>query len=303
MRKDAALRVLRVLLGGRAFLRRGAPLSERTSRWLWALLARLPDRGEMDHAEVGHVRELGKRAALLLWSLREMDRLREEVEGEGAGYEDDEDDEDEDEDEDELVLGPHADGVGEDAWLGGDDDDNGNDDEGDSSERQEKKREAEQQPENAPTTKLNDDPPEQPVQPSSVAPKSLPGDIEDDDMEDGEITDASAPMDLEPAPTAEQALEAARTRLLANLNNDDNTPSAGDTHNHHAGGGGGSATGEVIGGEEPRRRGKGEQEEAVDDPVRARMNTRATLNMILTVAGEFYGQRDLLEFRDPFHGV
>lgn len=300
MRKDAALRVLRVLLGGRAFLRRGAPLAERTSRWLWALLARLPDRGEMDHAEVGHVRELGKRAALLLWSLREMDRLREEVEGEGAGYGEDEDEDEDggvDGDEGELVLGPHADGVGEDAWLGGDDDDHDNGDEGESSERRETQRDAEQQPESAPTAKLNDNAPEQPVQPSSIAPASLSDKDEDDGMEDGEIADTPAPMDVEPGPAAEQALEAARARLLAQLNDD------GDTPKHHADGGGGAATGELAGGEEPRRREKGEQEEPLDDPVRARMNARATLNMILTVAGEFYGQRDLLEFRDPFHGV
>lgn len=116
-------------------------------------------------------------------------------------------------------------------------------------------------------------------------------------MEDGEIADTPAPMDVEPGPAAEQALEAARARLLAQLNDD------GDTPKHHADGGGGAATGELAGGEEPRRREKGEQEEPLDDPVRARMNARATLNMILTVAGEFYGQRDLLEFRDPFHGV
>ncbi len=36
---------------------------------------------------------------------------------------------------------------------------------------------------------------------------------------------------------------------------------------------------------------------------RERINMRATLNMILTVAGEYYGQRDLLEFREPFVGM
>ena len=35
----------------------------------------------------------------------------------------------------------------------------------------------------------------------------------------------------------------------------------------------------------------------------ARMNVRATVNMILTIVGEAYGQRDLLEFRDPFIGI
>ena len=39
---------------------------------------------------------------------------------------------------------------------------------------------------------------------------------------------------------------------------------------------------------------------AQKEAARAQVNLRATLNMILTVAGEFYGQRDLLEFRNPF---
>ncbi|EQK99500.1 v-snare [Ophiocordyceps sinensis CO18] len=37
--------------------------------------------------------------------------------------------------------------------------------------------------------------------------------------------------------------------------------------------------------------------------LRLRMNMRATLNMVLTVAGDFYGQRDLLQFREPFVGI
>lgn len=39
------------------------------------------------------------------------------------------------------------------------------------------------------------------------------------------------------------------------------------------------------------------------DDERLELNMRVTLNMILTVAGEFYGQRDLLEFRNPFPAV
>lgn len=311
MPKDAVLRVLRVLLGDRRLLRRGAPVAERTSRWLWALLARLPDRGEMDHVEVGHVREVGKRAALLLWSLREMALLREEVEG-GGGYNDDED-EDEDEDEAEL-LGPHADGAGEEAWVGGDD--NGRDGVDDTSNGQQDRELEKPEVAGAPARRPQDETPAQLTSQSGSAPdpvhmpscpstastsppnavssdptKPTNDDDDDEDVEDGEVTDASAPMDLEP--DAGAALEAARARLLASLD-------------------GAGATTDADGNSEKNDRKQSASKDAETDdnepepegdPARARMNARATLNMILTVAGEFYGQRDLLEFRDPFHGV
>lgn len=245
MDKGAVLRLLRVLLGGK-FLRTGVELRERTSRWIWALLARLPDRGEMDHMEVGHVRELGKRAALLMHSLIEMAALREEVE-----------------------LGGHDGDAGAEEWVG------------------EVEVEAEAEVEaHEPVVKdkgqdtathATSDPPLPPDKLSSTAPVSnpsaeAPAEV-DDDVEDGEIADESEPMDLE------SDIESAKARLLANLENAASPNSDQD-------GSGTKDTGEKS-----------------FDPVRSRMNMRATLNMILTVAGEFYGQRDLLEFRDPFHGI
>lgn len=245
MDKDAVFRLLRVILGGK-FLRRGTELRERTSRWLWALLARLPDRGELDYMEVGYVRDLGKRAALLMHSLREMAALREEVEGGGAvaqeddGLEGDQEDWDGEaealEDDRPEVYAPHQESV-------------------------------------EPASVADNDP--APVQPSSdpparsssTAPTSVPdldGD-KADQMEDGEI-DESAPMDLD------TDVESAKTRLLAKL--DANSSSGRDADQA--------------------------DEDPPFDPGRARMNMRATLNMTLTIAGELYGQRDLLEFRDPF---
>lgn len=250
MDKSAVLRLLRVLLGGK-FLRTGVELRERTSRWIWALLARLPDRGEMDHMEVGHVRELGKRAALLMHSLIEMAALREEVE-----------------------LGGHDGDAGAEEWVGEVEVDAEAEAEVDAD-----KPVAEgkiQDHASAHTTSDAASPP--PDEPPSTAPtNNLPtnGKAEvDDDVEDGEIADESEPMDLE------SDIESAKARLLANLeragspNFDQDDPGVKDT---------------------------GDEESF--DPVRSRMNMRATLNMILTVAGEFYGQRDLLEFRDPFHGI
>ena len=81
-------------------------------------------------------------------------------------------------------------------------------------------------------------------------------------------------MDLESSDEDESSppdLEEVRRRLLAQLDHDE--------------------------GDEEER----DKEEALREAeTRAKMNMRATINMVLTVTGDFYGQRDLLEFREPF---
>jgi hypothetical protein len=92
-------------------------------------------------------------------------------------------------------------------------------------------------------------------------------------------------MDLDDSGDDEDDLEAAKSRLLARLDRSggDSEPGSPNT---------------------PEEEEDGEHvQEDSDEALRARMNMRATINMILTVAGEFYGQRDLLEFRDPFAGM
>jgi len=118
------------------------------------------------------------------------------------------------------------------------------------------------------------------------AAESKPPPPEDPDYEDGEIAeedgdkDEDIAMELESASSIEEGeaadddqgdLEDAKARLLAQLD-----ASAAE--------------------ERQRLAAEGARE-------RSRMNMRATVNMILTVAGEFYGQRDLLEFREPFVGM
>ncbi|EFQ34970.1 hypothetical protein CGRA01v4_09479 [Colletotrichum graminicola] len=264
MDKDGVLRVVRVLLGGK-FLRRGCELRERTSRWLWALLARLPERGELNHAEIGWVRDLGRRAVLMMQSLADMAALRDALEGEG------------------MDLGVH-DAVDESS------------DDGDVlREMQVEERDGEEVSGNvAETPSAGSE-----VLPAAAARPEEPGPIpteptEDGEVEEGEIDDdgddqKSEPMDVsedgeideEPAPA--ESLEAARARLLAQLDTAaEDAPSEAPSKGQPAA--------------------EAEDEEMADQ-LRARMNMRATLNMILTVAGEFYGQRDLLEFRDPFTGM
>ncbi|KAJ3938608.1 uncharacterized protein N0V96_011338 [Colletotrichum fioriniae] len=112
--------------------------------------------------------------------------------------------------------------------------------------------------------------------------KSEPMDV----SEDGEIDEGEV-VEEEPAPA--ETLEEARARLLAQI---DTAAAVEDAPSE-------APSEEPIAEEAVQN----EDDCEVSDQLRARMNMRATLNMILTVAGEFYGQRDLLEFRDPFTGM
>jgi hypothetical protein len=249
MSKDSVLRVLRVLLGGK-LLRPGHSVAERTSRWLWALLARLPDRGELNHAEIGWIRDLGRRAVLLSRSLAEMAALREELAAE--------------------------DGLGMDEGV-----------DGYSSDDNESLGAADAEGDDGPSDQIQIDPTAAIDEIDSAAESRPPPPDEGPDYEDGEIAeeedgdkDEDIAMELESASSVEEGeaaddnqgdLEDAKARLLAQL--------------------------DASAAEEKQRLAAEEARE------RSRMNMRATVNMILTVAGEFYGQRDLLELREPFVGM
>jgi hypothetical protein len=101
------------------------------------------------------------------------------------------------------------------------------------------------------------------------------GEIDEDEDEDVAMdiaSDSEAEEGEVAAPEPQENLQAAKERLLGQLEN-----GASSEHDEEA------------------------EKEAAKQRLRA--NLRATLNMILTVAGEFYGQRDLLEFREPFVGM
>ncbi|KJZ74866.1 hypothetical protein HIM_05775 [Hirsutella minnesotensis 3608] len=244
MDKYTVLRVLDVLLGGN-FLRGGHTLTERTSQWLWGLLARLPDPGELDSAETASIRDLGRRAVLLGRSLAEMAALRAELEDD--------------------ALGLHEDGeIGEEVDVSGAD--------ADMSEGEVHLK----------TDVFEDSSHEHMVQDDLVKKESSPtAEIvsndsvkeETDSVEMDLSSDSGEHHEPEAAHANDddgQALEGAKKALLSKL---ENRPDETD------------------------------DDEAEAARLRLRMNMRATLSMILTVAGEYYGQRDLLEFREPFVGL
>lgn len=277
MHKDSVLRLLRIILSGR-FFRRGQELRERTSRWIWALLARLPEKGELDYQEIGWVRELGKRAVMFMLSLAEADVLREQFGVDGnEGSEDGREAEiEEDIKEEASQFEP---------------------DEGEPTLEAEATRPTGSGTQYESSTKSQDRPPA-PGKQTTPAKEQLettedvtspPSDVEmeiDSEEEEGEVSTV-------PRTHKESAadIEAAKARLLAQLedqkedrNEDDQTfpKTSNDT----------AAFPKTAPGETPTQQD--------DHAARVDANLRATLNVILTVAGDFYGQRDLLEFRDPF---
>ncbi|KAI9167560.1 hypothetical protein HJFPF1_03688 [Paramyrothecium foliicola] len=246
--KDSILRIIRVLLAGK-FLRRGQPLPERTSRWLWALLARLPERGELNHVEIGWVRDLGRRAVLLGRSLAEMAALREELEEGGLGVNEAVDASSSDED----IL---ADAEVDDGDLGSEasDEKQGQINPPDAS------NEAQEQPHEDPLAAEEGEVSDEEGEDVAMDLAS------DSDQEDGEVDEGDADLG---------DLQSAKARLLARLDAD-----------------AAEADAEAAA-----------ERELEAARTRSRMNMRATICMILTVTGDFYGQRDLLEFREPFIGM
>ncbi|GAB0137104.1 hypothetical protein EsDP_00005387 [Epichloe bromicola] len=247
MSKETVILVLRVLIGGN-FLQRGHTLSERTTQWIWGLLARLPDRGELNHTEIGWIRDLGRRAVLLGISLEEMATMRDALSDGELGVNEDADASSRDEDalymngedvEEETVA--HGDAPEDGQYTAGDD----------------------ENPHVDATNNANGD---ENGEEGGVQEQSVNGDDAameiDSGSEDGEARDEHGD------------LEAAKRGLLARLNDESDTEEQWEENEA--------------------------QEEA---KTRLRMNLRATLSMILTVAGDFYGQRDLLEFRNPFLGL
>ncbi|RYP48711.1 hypothetical protein DL768_005431 [Monosporascus sp. mg162] len=286
MHKDSVIRLIRVLLNSKSF-REGHELRERTSRWIWALLARLPDRGELDYQEIGWIRELGKRAVLFMVSLAEREVLHQEY-GVGGGGESDEGVEfevhegvyeepasfDSHEEEGEGSITAEVNGSAPSR------DDDPNRAEGTSVDTNTRAVE-EALPDSTchhvakQSINVNGDAGKIPAS-LAAEPKSHvdqehqaaeASDVEmqlDTDLEDGEVSDESH------KPSEDLAdIESAKARLLAQLETAEESPEPVPT-------------------------------QAEKDAMRAQINLRATLNMILTVAGEFYGQRDLLEFRNPF---
>ena len=318
MHKDSVVRLLRVLLSSKSF-REGYELRERTSRWIWALLARLPDRGELDYQEIGWVRELGKRAVLFMMSMAERGLLHDQYGVGGSGDSDVDTDVEVDEGPDEPPTPVPFEDEDDESFVktraNGSDNDPAEaeadvtimDPKTSCPSKPKTVPELPTKPIAAPTNsttragrRINSSSPVPETHASDerhdIAGQALDVEMQldsdsDGDLEDGEVPGAApAPPQLklprEAKEDQEADIESVKARLLSRL--EDEGGDKGDLEEQ----------GEEI--SEPELEPEPALTPAQEEAARARANLRATLNMILTVAGEFYGQRDLLEFRNPF---
>ncbi|KAH8802899.1 hypothetical protein F5884DRAFT_489552 [Xylogone sp. PMI_703] len=269
MDKSTVLRLLGLLTTGR-ILRRGEDVDTRVSRWAWGLLAKLPERGELVSEEIGIVRELGKRAVLLGAWLKDEKAWEEGIEEVEREFEREYDGEGSDERDDEGGV-----------EYGG--------------EVEQIIKEDEMEPEENPedSTSAQDA--------RAITSTHVQGTIHaspEDPIAENETTSAperahrAIPATREAATsqplTSTDDILAAKKALLERLQADysESAPTSGPGDDVEM---------------EPRAH---TPEVSAPTPTHPdynaadRRNTRATINMILTVAGELYGQRDLLEFRE-----
>jgi hypothetical protein len=327
MPKETVLRLLRMLSRNGMILgpgegeggMEGRRMQKRLGQWVWGLLARLPDSGELGSEEVGVVRELGKRAVWLGMESRGLDleALREETgEGDSEAVEA--------EVVDVEVEDEHEDSVGKekvdreiDYTEARGDDDFDWDDEADgipptfdvqvtgvppsaieASRSQLQTDEVRDEPSaqynDAATSEANTkkrriaQDPNKEGRRCTVTEVTPPPDggraFEIRDAETGQLIHPG--MDRAEPGEEEEDLSAARERLLSRLNADKEDE--------------GDDEGEVP--EDAKDAGLDGTEAVVEDPeVSAEERAtgfRVMLDMIITVAGEMYGQRDLLEFRE-----
>jgi hypothetical protein len=227
MDRVSVLKVLKLISSPGGFMQgRGKGIDGRTSRWIWGLLARLPDRGEMGSEDVGVARELGKKAILVGTAFA----------GGDTSYVDD----GEDEQSAEVI----------DTVIG---------------QKGEYLRAENQAQNNIEDKQMDTD--------TSTAPIIGPVRPIGSDMV-GTETSVAVEAAAEDDP---EALAAARQRMLERLQ------AQTDQAEEFA-----------INIEPDVPVGRSNAEE---DDANVRINTRATVDMIITVVGELYGQRDLLEYR------
>lgn len=227
MDKSTILRLLGLITQG-STLKRGSEITVGISTWVWSLLARLPDRGELTSEEIGVVRELGKKAVLVGMGLQKAQIWEKGIQEVEAGY-----DSDVHEEEEELV-------------------DYVNDEEIVLDDVEDANEEGEVQPTNSTIRSDN---------------------ITTQDTSNSNTFEA---VPLNGDFTEPDSLAAIKAKLLARIH--DQEPEVNLEPEIHD--------------PEPISTQEGSPPQEL-----SKWNTKATVDIIITIAGEVYGQRDLLEFR------
>lgn len=220
MQRGTVLRLLKLCTKEFGSGSGGVAVGKMLSSWIWGLLARLPERGELNSEEIAVVRELGKRGVWV--SIK--------------------------------VKGVHD--------LGGL---NGGDDEDEIGEEEDVEMEANVEEEAVERVKDDEHGIIGPVRPAAV----------------------------QETPTED--LKTAQARMLAHLSSDLREPAEESTPEINIEAEVPASKDGDTPSENERKEIERDDEYSEDNTLQ---NTKATIDMVLTVAGEMYGQRDLLEFRE-----
>lgn len=102
MDRATSLKLLRLLTNDKLAMGGNTIPTERLSRWIWGVLARLPDSGELNSEEIGLVRDLGKRA---VWLGVVMNQPQSDTAAVMPGDEDNEGGEEYEDDEEDREVG------------------------------------------------------------------------------------------------------------------------------------------------------------------------------------------------------
>jgi len=265
------LRVLRLLT---TLLKRRVNLSMRLSAWLWAVLCKVPDVGTLDSEQVGVVRELGKRAVWVRCGWAGGD-IAESTEGLGPGVEEEGAVEELDVIAASLVDGEVADG----------------DEEGQLDDERGVRSNS-----SSPLLKAASEAEEGEID----GILQLDGGNDEDAVEDaakGKLERGDEPVEFQAKIKQQQQadLDSAQDKTVdepdfAQRNVDDNEDA-------------GAGANTLLRADYSEAAGVADAADAkasaagmTDSSPNA--NTCATLDMLITVAGDLYGQRDLLEFRE-----
>jgi hypothetical protein len=243
MNKGTVLRLLGLLSGGNV-LQRGKIIDLGLSRWVWGLLAKLPDRGELNSEEIGVIRELGKKAVLVGLGLKDETTTKDDLDELNSSLE-----------QDEEVGTPTPMEVINDEEINLDDDlDLATTEDVATSENT-----------RVPLTESTGNVPASGSSSGSSLEAVMTA-AEPPVTEEGELPHSSALPSLATSNSVPvEDLIAAKERLMEAFS----TPL--------------------------KENNTSLEEEVLSEDLH--WNTKATVDIILTVAGEIYGQRDLLEFR------
>ncbi|RKF83381.1 putative v-snare microsporum canis [Golovinomyces cichoracearum] len=257
MDKNTVLRLLGLLTQG-TVLKSGLKVAPILSRWAWSLLARLPDRGDLNSEEIGVLRALGKKAISLGMSLKEDSDW-------GSGL---------------TELGDSFDNNAEDSYVSDlitedetyEEQNSINDAEVYETEISTSENLLEVGPEEHNTETIHSTLDTKQEEPAIL---SRQGSIEipDNDSLSKDLVDSSPKHSESKCP--EDGLLAAKARILERYCGPENEDSI-------------NIEPEIL--PEPVSKG-------IFSPSPLQQNAQATVDMILTIVGESYGQRDLLEFR------